>query len=47
MTALGAQLFFWARLAYAPIYVAGPPWLRTGVWGVSIIGLVLIFLRLL
>ena len=29
MTALGAQLFFWARLAYAIVYVAGIPWLRT------------------
>lgn len=47
MTALGAQLFFWARLAYAVIYVAGVPWLRTGVWFISIIGLILIFLQLL
>ena len=47
MTALGAQLFFWARLAYAAIYIAGIPWLRTGVWFISVIGLVLIFLQLL
>jgi len=47
MTAVGAQLFFWARLAYAVIYVAGIPWLRTGVWFVSVIGLILIFLQLL
>jgi len=32
MTALGAQLFFWARLAYAIVYLAGVPWVRTGVW---------------
>ena len=31
MTLLGAQLFFWARLAYALIYLAGIPWLRTAV----------------
>jgi len=43
---LGAQLFFWARLVYAVIYVAGIPWLRTVTWLVSIIGLVLIFLQL-
>lgn len=42
-TALGAHLFFWARLAYAVIYLAGIPWLRTGVWFVSVIGLLLIF----
>lgn len=47
MTALGAQLFFWARLAYAVVYLVGIPWLRTGVWFVSMIGLVLIFLQLL
>src|SRR5919108_1701017 len=27
-TLLGAQIFFWARLAYAVVYVAGIPWLR-------------------
>ena len=47
MTALGAQLFFWARLAYAVVYLIGIPWLRTGVWTVSVVGLVLIFLQLL
>ena len=46
-TLLGAQLFFWARLAYAFVYVAGIPWLRTAVWAVSVIGLVLIFLQLI
>ena len=46
-TLLGAQIFLWARLAYAVIYVAGIPWLRTAVWFVSVIGLVLIFLQLL
>jgi len=46
-TLLGAQLFFWARLAYAVIYVAGIPYLRTAAWLASIVGLVLIFLQLL
>ena len=45
-TLLGAQLFFWARLAYAVVYVAGIPWLRTAVWFVSVIGLILIFVQL-
>ena len=43
----GAQLFLWARLAYAVIYLAGIPYLRTAVWLVSIVGLVLIFLQVL
>ena len=46
-TLLGAQIFFWARLAYAFVYLAGIPWLRTGVWFVSVIGLALIFFALL
>jgi len=46
-TLLGAQLFFWGRAAYAVIYLAGIPYLRTAAWLVSIVGLVLIFLQLL
>ena len=45
-TLLGAQLFFWARLVYAVVYLAGIPWVRTAVWFVSVIGLALIFLQL-
>ena len=45
-TLLGAQIFLWARVAYALIYLAGIPWLRTLTWLVSVIGLVLIFLQL-
>ena len=39
-TALGAQLYFWARLAYVPIYAAGIPYLRTVVWAVGFWGIV-------
>ena len=46
MTLLGAQIFFWARLVYALVYLAGIPWLRTAVWFVSVIGLALIFFQL-
>jgi len=45
-TLLGAQIFFWARLVYAVIYVAGIAWLRTAVWFVSVIGLAIIFFQL-
>jgi uncharacterized MAPEG superfamily protein len=40
--ALGATVFFWARLIYWPVYLAGIVYLRTLVWLVSIIGLILI-----
>jgi uncharacterized MAPEG superfamily protein len=46
-TALGAELYFWARIAYAAIYLAGIPWARTAAWGVSIVGLLLIFVQLI
>ena len=46
-TLLGAQLFFWARLAHAGVYLAGIRYLRTAVWLVSMAGLVLIFLQLI
>jgi uncharacterized MAPEG superfamily protein len=36
---LGAQVFLWARVVYLPVYVAGIPFVRTGVWAVSIVGL--------
>jgi uncharacterized MAPEG superfamily protein len=45
-TLLGAQLFFWSRVAYAVIYLAGLPWLRTLAWTGSVIGLLLIFLQI-
>ena len=45
MTALGAQIFFWARLAYLVIYIGGIPWARTALY-VSVIGMVLIFAQL-
>ncbi|GLQ94774.1 MAPEG family protein [Dyella acidisoli] len=47
MTALGAQLYFWARLIYVPIYALGIPYLRTLVWSVSIVGIVLLLMPLL
>jgi uncharacterized MAPEG superfamily protein len=46
-TGLGAQIFFWARLVYAVVYIIGIPWLRTTIWGISVAGMVMIFLQLL
>lgn len=45
-TALGANLFFWGRVAYAIVYLLGVPWLRTLVWGVSTAGLLVILSQL-
>ena len=37
--ATGAEIFFWARLLYIPVYYAGIVYLRTAIWLVSIVGL--------
>lgn len=42
MTTLGAQLYFWARVAYVPIYAAGIPYVRSLVWTISVAGLLLV-----
>jgi len=38
-TALAVQLYFWARLLYLPIYIAGITYVRTLVWAASLWGL--------
>jgi uncharacterized MAPEG superfamily protein len=38
-TAFGSEIYFWARVAYVPIYLIGIPYLRTAVWTVSLWGL--------
>ncbi len=45
-TALGAQLYFWARVAYVPVYAAGIPYVRTLIWAVSLVGLVKVLFAL-
>jgi uncharacterized MAPEG superfamily protein len=46
MTLLGAQIFFWARVAYAVCYLGGFMYLRTAAWLVSIVGIALILIQL-
>ena len=45
--ATGATVFFWARLVYWPVYMAGIIYLRTVVWFVSIIGIAMIVWQVL
>ena len=47
MTMLGASLFLYARIAYAVVYIAGIPWLRTIVWTVGLAGILLILSQLI
>ena len=46
LTVWGAHLYFWARLAYVPLYAAGIPAVRTGAFLVSMLGIVLILIAL-
>ena len=46
-TAMGTELYFWARLVYLPVYMIGIPYLRTLVWAVSIFGLLIVGAALL
>lgn len=41
-TALGAQIYLWARVAYLPVYLAGIPYLRTVVWAAALVGLLMV-----
>jgi len=46
-TALGAQIFFVARVAHAGVYIVGIPYLRTAVFAVSIAGMLMIVSRIM
>lgn len=46
-TAMGAALWFWARVAYVPAYASGIPLVRSIAWFASIGGLLLMILPLL
>jgi uncharacterized MAPEG superfamily protein len=45
-TALGATIFFWARVVYFLVYTAGIPYLRTAVFALAGLGEVMILLQL-
>ena len=42
LTVLGAQLYFWGRLAYVLLYAAGVPVIRSLVWNVATLGILLL-----
>jgi len=46
-TAIGAEIYFWGRVAYVPLYAFGVRQIRSLVWLVSIAGLLIIFIRIL
>ncbi|WP_162435886.1 MAPEG family protein [Pseudoxanthomonas koreensis] len=46
-SALGVQLYLWARLVYVPLYLSGVPYVRSLVWAVAMAGLALVLWPLL
>ncbi len=46
MTVIGAHLYFWARLAYVPLYATGIPIARTLAFLVAMLGITLILIAL-
>jgi uncharacterized MAPEG superfamily protein len=44
--ALGATIWILARIVYIPLYLFDIVYVRTVVWGISIVGLVMMFTRL-
>lgn len=42
VSALGSTIYFVARLVYVPVYAMGTPVLRTIIWGISFVGLVMV-----
>lgn len=46
-TVLGAQLFFYARVAHAIIYITGLPMIRPLAWAVGLVGTLMVLKELL
>jgi len=42
LSALGAQLFVFARIVHAFVYTLGVPWVRTVAWFLGVIGIVMV-----
>jgi uncharacterized MAPEG superfamily protein len=47
LTVWGAQLYFWARIVYLPLYLFGVQFIRSLVWCVAALGLLLMFVGIL
>ena len=47
LTEWGARLYLWGRVAYVPLYVAGIPLVRSLVWNVATVGIMLFVVALL
>ncbi|MEJ7840335.1 MAG: MAPEG family protein [Rubrobacter sp.] len=46
LTEWGARLYLWARVVYVPLYAAGVPLVRSLVWNVATVGIMLLVVAL-
>jgi uncharacterized MAPEG superfamily protein len=44
IAATGAQLYFWGRVAFLPLYAIGVPFLRTIAWTAALAGIAMVLL---
>jgi uncharacterized MAPEG superfamily protein len=47
MTAMGAAIFFWSRVAHAIVYMLGIPWARTLTFMASWVGSLMVFFSII
>lgn len=47
LTALGAAIFFWARVVHTVVFYAGIPWIRTLAFTASWIGMAMVFYEII
>jgi uncharacterized MAPEG superfamily protein len=47
MTAIGARLFFWSRLAQIIFHMLGVPWGRTLTFAIGWVGNIIIFIQII
>ena len=47
LTEWGSRLYLWGRVAYVPLYAAGIPLVRSLVWNVATVGIMLLVVALL
>ncbi|HLI64955.1 MAG TPA: MAPEG family protein [Caulobacteraceae bacterium] len=44
---IGAHLYLWSRIAYLGLYLAGVPLIRSLVWNVALLGILVVLAQLL
>lgn len=46
ISVLGSRIYIWARVLYVPAYVIGIPYVRTLIWGASLVGILMVLAAL-